>query len=309
MAGGSKFAIYSAIGANLLIAVGKFIAAFFTGSSAMLAEGIHSLVDTGNGLLLLLGIKRSQQEPDALHPFGYGQEVYFWSLVVSILIFALGGGFALYEGFHALQDPKVIEDPTWNYIVLIAAMMFEGTALYFALKVFNKSRKKSRNLITNIVQSKDAATFAVIIEDTAAVIGLSIALIGVFLSQQLNNPYMDGGASMLIGVLLLTVATFLAKESKGLLLGESANPDVLASINKIMLDNINVKDWGLPHTMHFGPNSILLVIEIDLVDNLELSQAEKIMEDLRAKIKLVQPKITQIYIQTTDKINSEEAIY
>ncbi|MBK5193703.1 MAG: cation transporter [Flavobacteriaceae bacterium] len=309
MAGGSKIAIYGAIGANLLIAAGKFLAAFFTGSSAMLAEGIHSFVDTGNGFLLLMGIKRSKQEPDALHPFGYGKEVYFWSFVVSILVFALGGGFALYEGFHALQDPKVIEDPTWNYIVLIAAMIFEGTALYFALKVFNKSRVKSGNLITSIIQSKDAATFAVIIEDTAAVVGLSIALIGIFLSQQLNNPYMDGGASMLIGVLLLTVATFLARESKDLLLGESANPDVLASINKIMSDNINVKDWGLPHTMHFGPENILLVIEIDLLGNLELSQAEKMMENLRAEIKLQQPKITQIYIQTTNKIKSEKPNY
>jgi len=309
MGGGSKFAIYGAIGANLLIAAGKFLAAFFTGSSAMLAEGIHSFVDTGNGFLLLLGIKRSRQEPDALHPFGYGKEVYFWSFVVSILIFALGGGFALYEGFHALQDPKVIEDPTWNYIVLIAAMIFEGTALYFALKVFNKSRVKSGNLISSIIQSKDAATFAVIIEDSAAVVGLSIALIGIFLSQQLNNPYMDGGASMLIGVLLLSVATFLARESKDLLLGESANPDVLASINKIMSDNINIKEWGLPHTMHFGPESILLVIEIDLLDTLELSQAEKTMENLRVEIKLLNPKITQIYIQTIDKINSERLIY
>jgi len=304
MAGGSKIAIYSAMGANILIAICKFIAAFFTGSSAMLAEGIHSFVDTGNGLLLLWGIKRSQQEPDGLHPFGYGKEVYFWSFVVSILIFALGGGFALYEGIHALQDPKIIEDPTWNYIVLLGAMSFEGTALYFAIKVFNKSRKKSGSLLKSIVQSKDAATFAVIIEDTAAVIGLSIALIGIFLSQQFNNPYMDGGASILIGILLLTVATFLAKESKGLLLGESANPDVLASIDKIMSDNTNIKDWGLPHTMHFGPENILLVMEIDLLDNLELSQAEQTMENLREEIKLKQPKITQIYIQTTDKITT-----
>ena len=190
MAGNSKIAIYGAIGANTLIAIGKFMAAFFTGSSAMLAEGIHSLVDTGNGLLLLLGIKRSKQEPDEMHPFGYGKEVYFWSFVVSILIFALGGGFAIYEGIHALQDPKIIEDPTWNYAVLFAALIFEGTALFLALKAFNKSRAASGNLIKNIVQSKDAATFAVIIEDAAAVIGLSIALIGVFLSQQLQNPYL-----------------------------------------------------------------------------------------------------------------------
>ena len=225
-AGGSNIAIYSAIGANILIAISKFIAAFFTGSSAMLAEGIHSLVDTGNGLLLLLGINRSKQAPDKMHPFGYGKEVYFWSFVVSILVFSLGGGFALYEGIHALQDPHLIEDPTWNYVVLFAALVFEGTALYLSLKTFNKSRAGSGNLISSIIRSKDAATFAVIIEDSAAVAGLAIALLGVFLSQQLQNPYLDGTASVLIGILLLVVATFLARESKGLLLGESARPEV-----------------------------------------------------------------------------------
>src|SRR5690606_17951410 len=139
-AGGSNMAIFGAITANTLIAISKFLAAFFTGSSAMLAEGIHSLVDTGNGLLLLLGIKRSKRKPDKLHPFGYGKEIYFWSFVVSMLIFAVGGGFAIYEGIHALQDPVLIEDPTWNYAVLGAAILFEGGALYVALKAFNKSR-------------------------------------------------------------------------------------------------------------------------------------------------------------------------
>lgn len=302
MAGNSKIAIYGAIGANSLIAIAKFIAAFFTGSSAMLAEGIHSLVDTGNGLLLLLGIKRSKQEPDALHPFGYGKEVYFWSFVVSILIFALGGGFAIYEGIHALQDPHMIEDPTWNYSVLIAALAFEGTALYIALKTFNKARAESGNLIKNIIQSKDAATFAVIIEDAAAVIGLSIALLGVFLSQQLQNPYLDGVASVSIGVLLLLVATFLARESKGLLLGESATPDVIASVEKIMKDNPSVKFWTLPQTMHFGPESILLVIEIDIIDTMELLDAEKIMKELRSEIQLKQPSITQVFIQSANNL-------
>lgn len=299
-AGGSNIAIYGAIGANILIAVSKFIAAGFTGSSAMMAEGIHSLVDTGNGLLLLLGIKKSKQKPDKMHPFGYGKEVYFWSFVVSVLIFSLGGGFALYEGIHAIQDPHIIQDPTWNYVVLAAAILFEGTALFVALKTFNKSRKKKRNLVKNIIKSKDAATFAVIIEDTAAVTGLAIALLGVFLSQELNNPYIDGIASVVIGILLLSVATFLAHESKGLLLGESATPETISEIEKILSRNINIKDWNLPQTMHFGPNNVLLVVEIDLVDNLNLEQAERTMDSLRLEIKHKQPKIKQVYIQTTD---------
>lgn len=302
MAGGSKIAIYGAIGANTLIAISKFTAAFFTGSSAMLAEGIHSLVDTGNGLLLLLGIKRSQQEPDKMHPFGYGKEVYFWSFVVSILIFALGGGFAIYEGIHALQDPHVIVDPTWNYVVLGAAIIFEGTALYLALKTFNKSRAKKTNLISSIVKSKDAATFAVIIEDTAALAGLMVAALGIFLSQQLQNPYFDGASSILIGLILLIVATFLARESKGLLLGESASPAVMVSLEKILKRNINIKEWTVPQTMHFGPDNIFAVIEIDLADDLKLIQAEQTIESLRLEIKNRIPQISQVVIQTSNEI-------
>lgn len=298
-AGGSNIAIYGAIGANLLIAISKFTASFFTGSSAMLAEGIHSLVDTGNGLLLLMGIKRSKQKPDKLHPFGYGKEVYFWSFVVSILIFALGGGFAIYEGIHALQDPHMIEDPTWNYVVLIAAIAFEGTALVLALKAFNKSRSRSQNIITSIVRSKDAATFAIIIEDTAAIIGLVVALLGVFLSQLLQNPYLDGSASIVIGVILLIVASFLAKESKGLLLGESALPEVTSQVEKIMADHPNVEAWSYPRTMHLGPYSILLAMEIDIKDSLTLTEAEETVRQLEQQIKEQQPHIKQVLIEIT----------
>ena len=301
-AGGSTIAIYGAIGANLLIAISKFIASYFTGSSAMLAEGIHSAVDTGNGLLLLLGLKRSKQKPDKMHPFGYGKEVYFWSFVVSILIFALGGGFAIYEGIHALQDPHVIEDPTWNYAVLGAAIAFETTALIIALRAFNKSRSGSGNLVKSIILSKDAATFAVIIEDTAAVTGLVVALVGVFLSQQLQNPYIDGTASIIIGGILLLVAAFLARESKGLLLGESALPEVINQVEKIMSENPNVNDWSYPQTMHFGPHAILLIIEIDLKDDLGLAEAEQTVKQLREQIKEEQPKITQVFIQTTSQL-------
>ncbi len=298
MASGSNVAIYGAIGANILIATAKFIGASITGSSAMMAEGIHSLVDTGNGLLLLLGIKRSKQKPDKMHPFGYGKEVYFWSFVVSMLIFAVGGGFAIYEGIQALQNPSIADDPTINYIVLGAAMVFEGSALFIALKTFNKARTGSRNLIKNIVKSKDAATFAVIIEDSAALVGLTIALLGVFLSQQLQNPYMDGIASVIIGLVLLLVAIFLARESKGLLLGESANEDVLASVDEILKNNDLVDTWNLPQTMHFGPDHIFMAVEIDLVGGLDHDDAEKTLEELRNQIKQKQPMINRIYFHT-----------
>lgn len=302
-AGGSNIAIYGAIIANTCIAIGKFMGAFFTGSSAMMAEGIHSLVDTGNGLLLLLGIKRSKQKPDKLHPFGYGKEIYFWSFVVSMLIFAVGGGFAIYEGIHALQDPEVIEDPTWSYAVLFAAILFEGGALYVALKTFKKSRKESAGLYRSIVQSKDSATFAVIIEDSAALTGLIIAILGIFLSQTLNNPYFDGGASVLIGIVLLCVAIFLAKESKGLLLGESADEDVIKATENVLDANDKVNKWNLPNTMHFGPDSILMTVEVDLRDGLSMMEAQATIAQLRKDIRKAQPKITKIFIHSTDLDN------
>lgn len=299
-AGGSNIAVYGAITANTFIAAGKFTGAFFTGSSAMMAEGIHSLVDTGNGLLLLLGIKRSKQKPDELHPFGYGKEIYFWSFVVSMLIFAVGGGFAIYEGIHALQEPTVIEDPTWSYIILFAAILFEGGALYVALKSFNKSRKKSAGLYKDIVHSKDAATFAVIIEDSAALLGLIIAILGIFLSQAFDNPYFDGGASVLIGVLLLCVATFLAKESKGLLLGESADEDVLARTEEILEKNEKVIKWTLPDTMHFGPHNILMTIEVDLKDGLSMEDSQTTIAQLREDIKKDIPEVKKVFIHSRD---------
>lgn len=301
--GSSKISIYGAIAANLLIAISKFVASFFTGSSAMLAEGIHSVVDTGNGLLLLMGIKKSKQKPDKLHPFGYGKEVYFWSFVVSILIFSLGGGFAIYEGIHHLSHPASLEDPTWNYAVLGAAILFEGTSLVIAIKNFNKAReRKSNNLIRNMIRSKDPTSFAVIIEDSAAVAGLIVALLGVFLTQQTQNPYIDGIASIVIGAILLLVATFLARESKGLLLGESAHPEVIKAVEDILNANQYVKDYALPQTMHFGPNKILLVVEVDLYEDLELVKAEKAVSNLRKKIIKEQPLIKEVYIQTTNEL-------
>lgn len=296
---GSNIALYGAIAANILIAISKFVAAFFTGSSAMLAEGIHSSVDTGNGLLLLFGVKRSERKPDKKHPFGYGKEVYFWSFVVSMLVFSVGGGFAIYEGIHAFQHPSISEDPTWSYAVLGAAILFEGTALYISMKTFNKSRT-SKSLFKSIVQSKDAATFAVVIEDSAAVIGLFIALLGTFLSQKLQNPYFDGGASILIGLLLLLVAILLAHESKGLLLGESADKSVISKIDKLLEKNKMIESWNVPLTMHFGPDNILFTIELDLIDGLSLENSQDEIAKIRREIKETEPKIGRVFIHSKD---------
>ncbi|MEO6347485.1 MAG: cation diffusion facilitator family transporter, partial [Aquaticitalea sp.] len=185
MATSSKISIYGAIAANLLIAVSKFVASFFTGSSAMLAEGIHSLVDTGNGFLLLLGIKKSKKVADKTHPFGYGKEEYFWSFIVSILIFALGGGFAIFEGVFALLHLELATGSLWNYVVIGVAILFEGTSLVIAIKHFKRPNTSDTTIIKSMIKSKNPASFAVIVEDSAAVMGLMIALLGIFLSQYL----------------------------------------------------------------------------------------------------------------------------
>ncbi len=299
MSSSSKTSIYTAITANVLIAISKFIASIFTGSSAMLSEGIHSLVDTGNGLLLILGIRRSIKKADNKRPFGYGNEIYFWSFVVSILIFALGGGFAILQGIHSIKSPHLPENPYWNYGVLFAALLFEGASLIIALKIFKKSHI-SGNLISNIIKSKDPAKFAVIIEDSAAVVGIIIALVGIFLSEQLQNPFFDGFATLLIGLLLLGMAFFLARETKGLLMGESASKEILEKIIRIVGSNQNIKDCGFPKTIHFGPRSILVIIEVELMGNLDLDEIEMTMDAIRHKVQEGIPDISNIFIQISN---------
>jgi cation diffusion facilitator family transporter len=212
----SRKAIYAAIGANLAIAATKFTAAAFTGSSAMISEGIHSLVDTGNGGLLLLGIERSQQPADATHPFGYGKELYFWTLIVAIMIFAVGGGISAYEGLLHILNPRPIENPLWNYVVLGLAIVFEGLSFFVAFRAF-QAAKGEEAFWRAIHTSKDPTTFTVLFEDAAALLGLIVALAGIYLAHEFDNPYFDGGASIVIGTILAAVAVLLAYETKGLL--------------------------------------------------------------------------------------------
>lgn len=305
MAGKSNIAIYGAIAANVLIAISKFVAAFFTGSSAMLSEGIHSTVDTGDGLLLLLGSKKAKQKADPQHPFGHGKEVYFWSFVVSIMIFALGGGFAIYEGVMSLKHPELIQNPLWNYIVIGASAVFEGSALTISLKHFYKDKNNSGNLIRNIIQSKDASTMAVIIEDTAALTGLVFAALGVFLSRHFEDPLYDAIASLLIGTLLLSVAMFLAHETKGLLVGESVQDDELEKINEVLRSLDSVKNWSRPKTMHFGPHAVLLIMEVQLADHIDIEEATGILKDIKKKIREKEPKMHQIYIEIAEEIKDD----
>ena len=310
MASESRTAIFAAIAGNLAIATTKFVAAAFTGSSAMLSEGIHSLVDTGNGALLLLGVRMSRKPADVTHPFGHAMELYFWSLVVAILIFALGGGMSVYEGVLHIAHPSQLRNPTWNYAVLGFAIVFEGISFCFAIKAFRKE-KGDKGIWETVHASKDPTTFTILFEDTAALLGLLVAFAGIFLGHQLNMPYLDGVASITIGVILGVVASFLAYESKGLLIGEGVSPQKLASIRAIAGADPAVVEVRKALTMHFGPHDVLLTLDVRFQKELRSGEIASAINRLEAKIRDRHPEIKHIFIEAkslstaADEVESE----
>ncbi|MHC5938293.1 cation diffusion facilitator family transporter [Nostoc sp.] len=292
----SNKTIFAAMGANLAIAITKFIAASITGSSAMISEGIHSVVDTGDQLVLLLGIRRSQKPADDSHPFGYGQELYFWTFIVAILIFAIGGGMSIYEGITHLINPSPLEDPTWNYIVLGMAILLEGFSWTVALKEFLPTKGK-QNFWQAIKNSKDPTVLTILLEDSAAILGLLVALTGIFLGHLFNNVYFDGIASIIIGIILAIVAVVLATESKGLLLGESADPQTIANIRSLSKTEPGVKEVIRVLTMQLAPQEVLLNLEIQFSQNLTGEEIALTVENLEVKISQKHPEIKQIFIE------------
>lgn len=309
MAGHSKekpITIYGAIAANLLIAITKFIAAFFTGSSSMLSEGIHSLADTGNEGLLLLGVHRSDKKPDATHPFGYGQELYFWSLVVAMILFGLGGGMSLYEGITHILNPRELEDPLWNYVTLALAVVFEGISFLIALRAL--LRAKGHESIWQAVHwSKDPTIFVVLFEDAAALMGLALAFFGVFLSHRLNEPRLDGVASILIGLVLAAVSMVLAYESKGLLLGESADPATVKQIQQLVTADRDVRRARKPLTMHLGPEEVLVNLDVEFRPGLTSSELTATVDRLEQQIRAAAPQVTRIFIEAEALAQAERA--
>ncbi|ADB38813.1 cation diffusion facilitator family transporter [Spirosoma linguale] len=292
----TKTAIYTALGANLAIAVTKFIAAGVTGSSAMVSEGIHSLVDTLNEVLLLLGMKRSQKPPDAKRPFGYGRELYFWSFVVSLLIFAVGGGVSFYEGITHLQHPNPIENPLWNYIVLGVAIVLDGISMVTAFRAFNVQRG-DQPFWSAVKESKDPATFVVLFEDVSDVLGLIIAFLGVFLGHQLNNPYLDGIASILIGILLMAVSVLLARESRSLLMGESAAPAIVQQTITLTEADADVVKTMNAFTFQMGPEEVVLIQRVAFQPELKTDAIVDGINRIRQTIQAAEPSIRQVYIE------------
>jgi cation diffusion facilitator family transporter len=292
----SKKVIFAALAGNSLIAITKFAAAWFTGSSAMFSEAIHSTVDTGNQGLLLYGLKRAARKPDEKHPFGYGPEIYFWAFVVAILIFALGAGISIYEGIEKVRHPTPVTSPIINYVVLGLAMVFEGAAWWIAYKEFNTTRGK-RGLLEAIRVAKDPSVMTVLLEDSAAMLGLIAAFVGIGLGQALDMPVLDGVASLVIGGILASVAWFLAYEMKALLIGEAADPEVLAQVRRILTAHKAVLRTNEVLTMHLGPREVLLNLSVDFKDGMDSTQVEETIGELERRIKTASPQVKRIYIE------------
>ncbi len=296
MSSGSRKVIFAALAGNTLIAITKFGAAAFTGSSAMLSEGIHSLVDTGNQFLLLYGMKQAKKPADEQFPFGHGKEIYFWSFIVAMLIFALGGGISIYEGIQHLQHPEPMSNPMVNYIVLVLAMLFEGAAWIFALREF-RAVKGKWGYFEAIHRAKDPSVFVVLFEDSAAMLGLMIAFAGVALSQWTGVLWFDGLASVLIGMILIGTALWLAYETKSLLIGESANTATVQGVKQVLQQSAAIEHVNEVLTMHMGPDFILVNISVDFVDDLKADQIESEIASLDQKIKQQQPQIKRVFIE------------
>ncbi len=297
--GGSKIAVIAAVIGNLAIAVIKFIAAAITGSSAMISEGIHSLVDTGNGGLLLHGMKQARRPADEGHPFGHGKELYFWTLVVSVSIFGIGGGISLYEGISHIRHvaPEgITSDPTMNYVVLAIAALIEGWSFSVAIKEFRKA-KGDMDSWQYIRKAKDPSTYTIVLEDSAAMLGLVFAFLGVFLGHLLKNPYLDGTASVVIGLLLMGVAFILAFETKSLLLGEGVDPAMLTDIRRRVESDPAVERAAEILTMYMGPHELLVNLDVGFKPGTTAEQMYEAIHRIEINIQGAYPECTRVYIE------------
>ncbi|HWW41245.1 cation diffusion facilitator family transporter [Pedobacter sp.] len=292
----NRASIYSALLANLLIAIVKFIAGARTNSSSMISEGIHSVVDTINEILLLYGLKRSQKPPDKLRPFGYGKELYFWSFIVSILIFGLGGGLSIYQGILHILDPEPPGDPGWNYAVLIFSAIFEGTSLIIAVKAFNHTRGEL-SFWKAVVKSKDPTSFLVLFEDGAAVTGLAIVFVMMQLNHAFNLPVLDGVASVLVGLLLVFVSLILARESRSLLMGEGISPETQKKIIAIAENDKAVIKVANVLSTYQSPEEIMLMLIIYFKEDLDTEDITDSIDRIRTAIKQEYQLVEFVIIQ------------
>ncbi len=301
----ANIVLYAALAANIGIAFAKFVAAAITGSSSMLTEGVHSLVDSGNQGLLLYGQHRAKRPPDPEHPFGYGRELYFWAFVVAILIFGLGAGVSIYEGWQHIAAPEPLRDPLINYVVLGVAMLLEGTSWVIALREF-AAAKGRLGWWQAVRESKNPATFIVLFEDSAALAGLVVAAAGVWASHAWGDPRIDGAASIVIGCILAGVAILLAREAKGLLIGERANPEVIACVRAILDRRPEIVRVNHVRTIHTAPERIFVAVSADFEDGVTMGAGETLIEGIEAELKAALPMLSSIYIRPEKAENAPE---
>jgi len=275
-------------------------AALYTNSSAMFSEAVHSIVDCGNQVLLLYGIKKASQTADHDHPFGYGKELYFWSFVVAMLIFAVGAGVSLYEGFHKIFEPAVVTSIHINYIILSVAILFEAYPWKMAYEEFN-ARRGDKTMAEAVHDSKDPSLFAILFEDTAALLGLAVALVGLFIGDYFDIPEADGIASVCIGLILASTATLLAFECKSLLIGEAADPEVVKSISELFNGHPHVDNVNEVLTMHMGPDDVLLNLSLDFKNSITAGDIESVVSEFEQKIKQMHPEIKRVFIEAQSR--------
>ena len=288
--------LWIAFAANLGIAASKFVAAAITGSSAMLTEGVHSVVDSTNQLLLLWGRKASRRPPDEIHPFGYGREIYFWSFVVAVLVFALGAGVSVYEGIIHITNPEPAVSPIIAYAVLLVAFLLEGGSTWEAFKEFKEAKGKL-GWVKAIQQSKDPTGFIVLLENGAAMFGIIAAAIGLGISQLTGDPRYDGMASIVIGAILGITAVFLAYESKALLIGESADPELVAAIHALVMEKDAVVSIGEILTVHSAPDQIMAMLAVDFDDQISAREVERLVCQIEDETQAKFPDVTRLYIR------------
>lgn len=291
--------VYVAILANLVIAGAKFGAAVATQSSAMFSEGVHSLVDTVDGIFLIIGRKRSAKKPDQSHPFGYGLELYFWTLLVAIMVFALGGGLSIYKGILSLLHPVPIENRFWAYAVLIVAFVAEGSSFLFSLRYFRR-HQKAKTFWKSVRISKDPTVFTVVFEDAVALIGIIVAIISLALGEWIETPYLDGAASILIGLFLGATSIIMARESKDLLAGESVRPEVSERIKKIILARAEISNLVEMNSLHLGPESILLSVKVVITRTLSASEFYHLRKSIKAEIQQEVNDLRYFYFESVD---------
>ena len=291
-----KTAVYAALVGNLLVAATKAVAAVVTGSSAMVSEAVHSLVDTGNELLLLHGIRRSHRRPDTQHPLGYGRELYFWSFIVALLLFAAGAGVSIVQGILHIRSPEPIDDVEVSYVVLGLSLVFEAGSWIVAFRGF-RATKGDTGYWAAIRSSKDPPRFMVLLEDSAAIIGILIALAGTWSSVAFHDPRLDGAASIAIGILLAGISVVLARESKGLLIGEQADPELQAAVFAIASDTTGVAAANGLVTVQLAPDQVVAALSLEFDRHLNVPEVEALVSEMEQRLRRIRPEVFMLFVK------------